>query len=110
MGDLVRFESELGVVLVEENDGADLERVGLLDRVRPAAQRLESALTQVRPAVNAALAAVRGLPSAPDEVEVEIGVKLTAEAGAIIARTATEGHVVLRLVWKATPAAGPASS
>ena len=35
----------------------------------------------------------------PDAVELEFGVKLTAETGAIIAKGAAEGHLVVRLSW-----------
>ena len=35
----------------------------------------------------------------PDEVEIEFGVKLNAEAGALIARTGTEGHFQVTVRW-----------
>ncbi|WP_304364726.1 CU044_2847 family protein, partial [Streptomyces viridosporus] len=35
----------------------------------------------------------------PDTVELEFGVKLTAEAGAIIAKGSAEGHLVVKLSW-----------
>lgn len=99
VGDLLRFETADGWVLVEERSGDDLEQVGLLDRVRRARQPLDKALAQIRPAALAAFESVKDLPTPPDVIEVEIGVTLTAEAGAIIARTTAEGHVVLRLTW-----------
>jgi len=36
----------------------------------------------------------------PDEVKLTLGVKLTQEAGAVIARTALEGNVAVELLWK----------
>ena len=35
----------------------------------------------------------------PDQVEVEIGVTLTAEAGAVVARTSAQGHLKVKLIW-----------
>ncbi|WP_410811475.1 CU044_2847 family protein [Micromonospora sp. 067-2] len=99
MADLLRFESEQGVLLVEEHVGTDLERVGLLDRIRPARQSLETALAQIKPALGAVLGVVREMPARPGQVEVEIGVTLTAEAGAVVARTSVQGHLKVTLIW-----------
>ena len=35
----------------------------------------------------------------PDECELEFGVKFAGEAGAVIAKTSTEGHFVVKLSW-----------
>jgi hypothetical protein len=35
----------------------------------------------------------------PDGIEVEFGVKLNAEAGAVIAKSAVEGHFTVKLSW-----------
>jgi hypothetical protein len=39
---------------------------------------------------------------APDTKEVEFGIKLTAEAGALISKVAGEGHFTVRLAWSGT--------
>ena len=36
---------------------------------------------------------------APDEVELKFGIKLDAEAGAIIARTGIQGQFEVKLKW-----------
>jgi hypothetical protein len=43
-------------------------------------------------------------------VEIEFGVKLTAEAGALIAKSAVEGHLVVKLSWSPGQSDGPAES
>ncbi|MEW1589681.1 CU044_2847 family protein [Micromonospora vinacea] len=108
VADLLRFETDHGVLLVEEHVGTDLERVGLLDRIRPARQSLETALAHIKPALDAALGVVQGVAVRPDQVEVEIGVTLTAEAGAIVARTSAQGHLKVKLVWTSGVTAPPA--
>lgn len=105
VGELLRFESDFGTVYVEERDDSGLERVGVFSRAKPAKEKLEVALAQVRPAFEAAIAALADLPRAPEEFEIEVGLTLTAEAGALIARTTAEGHLVVRAVWR-NPVAG----
>ncbi|MER5637209.1 CU044_2847 family protein [Kitasatospora sp. NPDC002227] len=67
--------------------------------VERAAESFEGALEGARAAAESALAVFRGGALAPDEVEIEFGVKLTAEAGALIARTAADAHLTVRLTW-----------
>lgn len=74
-------------------------------------QRFDEALENVRDAAVGALEIFRDGRLNPDAVEVEFGVRLNAEVGAVIAKTATEGHLVVRLKWdaeaaEARPAAG----
>lgn len=67
--------------------------------VERAGETFEQALAGVRAAAGAALAVFRDGSLKPDEVEIEFGVKLTTEAGALIARTAAEAHLTVRLSW-----------
>ncbi|NUP00145.1 MAG: hypothetical protein HOV96_40895 [Nonomuraea sp.] len=63
-----------------------------------ATKTLEKALEPIRAAAAAALASMRSI--GPDEVELEFGVKLNAETGAVIAKAAAETHMVVRLTWR----------
>ena len=101
MDKIVRFELEDGgEVFVEVGDDTPgLERAtrdsrGFVD----AAQRLEQALQTVRPTAERVLAAVKDL--APDQKEIELGIKLNAEAGALIAKTSAEAHFTVKLTWR----------
>lgn len=60
-------------------------------------QRLEDALASVRPAAAAIIETFQGLT--PKSIEVEFGIKLNAEAGAIIAKTGVSGHFTTKLTW-----------
>jgi hypothetical protein len=42
-----------------------------------------------------------GLAQRPDELEAEVGVRLNAEVGAVIAQTPGRGHLKVKLAWKA---------
>ena len=66
-------------------------------------------MDQVRVVANATLGKLQDLAQAPEQVEVEFGVRLNAEAGAVIARTQAEGHLQVKLTWtrsRADAAAG----
>ena len=71
-----------------------------------AGRRLEDALAGIRPAAAAALEALREL--APDHMEIQFGVKLAGEAGAIIARNAAS-HFTIRMSWAGAEALRPKS-
>ncbi|MET7606611.1 CU044_2847 family protein [Streptomyces avermitilis] len=108
MSDLVRFETEDGsAMVVEVEDTAPgLENVSRDDNgVLEASRRLDQILSGARPTIEALLGLLRQL--APDEYEVEFGIKLNAEAGVVVAKTASEGHFNVRLAWQ-RPAPGTA--
>ncbi|SCF28461.1 CU044_2847 family protein [Micromonospora mirobrigensis] len=90
-------------VLIEvSSERTGIERVGRAgDVVRDANETLQQALARVRPAAEAVLDSVRGMASAPDKVTVEFGVKLTAEAGVVVARTAAEANFTVSVEWSA---------
>ncbi|MFJ4200912.1 CU044_2847 family protein [Streptomyces sviceus] len=106
MAELVRFHAADGATLLVEVDDeeVDLERIGVRDShgVAEAGRRLEEALAVVRPALRSVVDFVGAL--APNEYEVEFGMKLNAESGVVIAKTALEGHFNVKIHWS-----GPAS-
>ncbi|WP_091616205.1 CU044_2847 family protein [Amycolatopsis saalfeldensis] len=84
-------------VLVE--DQQRLQRAGSV--VRDSAETLEEALRRVKLAVATVLHQVRDLVGAPGTVKIELGVKLTAEPGGVVAKAATEANLKLSLEWSA---------
>jgi hypothetical protein len=68
--------------------------------VQRAQQTFEVALEKVRPAAQAIIKKLRTLHDAPDEITVEFGLKLSAEAGAIIAAGGVEANYKVALRWK----------
>ncbi|MFC7308619.1 CU044_2847 family protein [Streptomyces monticola] len=64
-----------------------------------ATRTFEDSLAGARAAAESALRVFRDGSLKPDGVEIEFGVKLTAEAGAVIAKTSVEGHLVVKLSW-----------
>ncbi|MEU0003468.1 CU044_2847 family protein [Streptomyces sp. NPDC006314] len=101
MDGLVEFRTEDGALVVVEDvatrSGARLVSRG--DGPAQAARTFEGALEGVRAAASAALRVFRDGTLRPDAVEIEFGVRLSAEAGAVIAKGSTEGHLVVKLSW-----------
>jgi len=64
-----------------------------------ATETLEAAIGRVRPAVDAVVSSFRDSLQVPTEIEVEFGIVLTAEAGAVIARTQGEVHFQVTVRW-----------
>ncbi|MFF4268617.1 CU044_2847 family protein [Streptomyces sp. NPDC001536] len=103
MEGLVEFKTDDGAVIaVEAADDIRGSRLVSRDGTVQAARTFENALDGVRSAAEAALRVFRDGALQPDGVEIEFGVKLSAETGAIIAKGSAEGHLVVKLTW--TPA------
>ncbi|MGW2257075.1 CU044_2847 family protein [Streptomyces sp. NPDC001780] len=68
-----------------------------------AGRTLDEALQGIRTAAESAVAVFRDGSLRPDGVELEFGVKLVAETGAVIAKTSAEGHLTVKLSWGRTP-------
>ncbi|MCX4761723.1 CU044_2847 family protein [Streptomyces sp. NBC_01275] len=110
MDGLVEFKTDDGAVVsveavTEGRPGSRLVARG--DGTVQAARTFEGALEGVRAAAESALRVFRDGSLRPDAVEIEFGVKLSAETGAIIAKGTAEGHLVVKLTWSPSPAGGP---
>ncbi|MER8117579.1 CU044_2847 family protein [Streptomyces sp. NPDC094031] len=112
MDQLVEFRTEDGALVVVEGAGVTprpgTRLVSRGDEVVRAAATFEGALDGVRAAAEAALRVFRDGALRPDAVEIEFGVKMSAEAGAIIAKGSAEGQLVVKLHWKPGSSAGDA--
>jgi hypothetical protein len=96
-------DGEQTTVLVEADDSIPAEgqtRVsvgGIL--TEQASEALDNALSGIRPII----AAVTRHVADAQEVEMELGFKLTADAGVILARTGAEGHCKVSIKWVRKP-------
>ena len=102
MTELARFELQQGGdVVVEVDAGPATTRVARReDLVLEAKVSFERALGAVKDAASAALGQFQAMARRPDEVEIKFGVKLSAEAGAVIAKTGLDGQFEVKLKWK----------
>ena len=86
MAHLTEFAVESGQsigVYVEDSAGPSVtRRIGEQSITTRASWTFEGAISHARPPSEATVAQLQGLASAPDEVAVEFGLLLSAEAGA----------------------------
>ncbi len=104
MKHLIEFGLEDGstiLVEVEETDGAGVVPAGRGGKVvQRARQSFEAALDKLRPAAQALIGKLRSLHDPPDEIEIEFGLKMNAEAGVLIAAGNAEANYKVTLTWK----------
>lgn len=102
---LVEYEIESGGRLLVEVEVPDPAR-GTVPASRrdgvliKATETYDQCLAAVKPAVDVTLSMLKGLAQVPTELELEFGIKLTAETGAILASAGTEAHLKVTLTWK----------
>ncbi|MFD4975068.1 CU044_2847 family protein [Streptomyces sp. NPDC058424] len=99
----MRFNLDSGgtVVVEVDDDEPGVSRASRTTQaIREAGASFSSALSGVRDAAASALHTFQQMQHRPDEVTVEFGIRLNAEAGAVIAKTEAEGHLQVTLTWK----------
>lgn len=104
MKHLVEFPLEDGTtILVEVDDpetGSVIRSGRVGDAVTKSQKTFEEAMDKVKPAASAIIAKIRSLHDTPDEVEVEFGLKMSADAGAFVASAGIEANYKVTLKWK----------
>ncbi|MFJ8536422.1 CU044_2847 family protein [Streptomyces sp. NPDC093591] len=70
----------------------------IADGIRELPRTLQESLVPVRDTARAVLEQLR--EAGPDEVEVEFGVNLATEAGAVITKTGAGVHLKVRVLWQ----------
>lgn len=100
---LIEFPLEDGTSMMVEVD--EPEQGGLVkasragDAIVKAQQTLEKSLEKVRPAAQFIIRQLRKLHDSPDEIQVAFGLKLSAEAGAVLASAGAEANYTVTLKW-----------
>ncbi|MFG2292160.1 CU044_2847 family protein [Streptomyces sp. NPDC048603] len=83
---------------------------GLVAVARPgqvvarATRSLGEMLAGVRPIAQNFVDSFRGMTHSPDEIGLEFGLSLTAEADVVISSTAAQAHFTVSLTWNRQPA------
>ncbi len=99
MKQLVRFQVDNQTIVTEvELPEAGLERMAREDQVVDATMTFDEALNQVIPVVKKIIDRLRGL--APNEGNVQFGIKLSGQIGAVLASAQAEGNFQVTLSWK----------
>jgi hypothetical protein len=104
MKQLIEFSLETGdTILVEiekPQSGSGVVPAGRAGEiVAKASQNFEAALGKIKPAAETIITKLRELSDTPDKIQVEFGVNLSADAGAIIAATGVKANFKVILAW-----------
>jgi hypothetical protein len=104
MTKLVEYPLEDGTTVLVEVDGAErgstMRGMGSTQLAEKATQTFEDALEKIRPAAGLVIAKLRDLSVPPDQIGVEFGIKLSADAKAYIASASAEANFKVTLTWK----------
>ncbi len=60
----------------------------------------DEAIARIKPMANQLVGALKDLAESPKSVEVRFGLKLSAAAGIIVAKAATEANFEVKLTWE----------
>jgi hypothetical protein len=100
---LIEFPLDDGSSILVEVDEPETE--GTVRAARPgevaetARQTFEGALEKIKPAAIAIISKLRDVSDPPDQIGVEFGIKLNANAGAVIASAGVEANYKVTLSW-----------
>ncbi|OFI36919.1 hypothetical protein BIU82_10855 [Arthrobacter sp. SW1] len=96
-GGTVVVEVSAGSVPVTRGGGHAADHTGVFARAQ---QSFERALSNVRPAVQGVINELLSIEHRPDEVCVEFGIDMHAEAGAFIAAASAKSNFNVTMTWK----------
>ena len=100
---LVEFPLEDGstmIVEVAESEQQGLERVSRGGDIIVRAQvTFENSLDRIKPAAQFILEKLRSLHDSPDEIEVQFGINMSAECGAVLAAAGVVANYSVKLTW-----------
>jgi len=100
---LVEFPLEDGstmMVEVAESEQEGLQRVSRGgDIILRAQVTLENSLDKIKPAAQGIVEKLRSLHDAPDQIEVQFGINLSAECGAVLAAAGVVANYSVKLMW-----------
>lgn len=97
-----RVDPETSVAVEVDPAESGFEEAGLKRAHQWSAEQFGAAVGRGRRAAEETLQEFRTMAVPPVEVEIELGLKFVAEAGAVLAKTAAEGHLLVRLTWHST--------
>jgi hypothetical protein len=103
MKKLVQFQLDNGESILVEVDEPQSQGIVRAGRAGELVEKIQysfgEALDRIKPAAETIINKLRSLQTTPDQIEVEFGLKLSAEAGAFFASASTEANFVVKLSW-----------
>lgn len=107
---IISFEEdgkEIKVELIEDSKSKGLTRGGTNTRtgntIIKAKKGFSQALDSITDIADTALARLKHIKESPDEVSLEMSVKIDAEAGVVLTKLGGEAHFKLSIKWTKEP-------
>lgn len=102
---LLQFQTADGSpIFVEISDSRSGYRGGNTRSGTPsleiADKRFREVLSTVSAIATEAMETIDNMVTKPDEISLELGIKITAEAGVLVTRLGGEAHLQITLTWK----------
>jgi hypothetical protein len=92
--------SDATVIVEVQDETADNVPIGRDSVVERASRTFEDAIAQIKPAIDVVAKQLQQLAVRPEQTAVEFGIKLTAGADVLIAKTALEGNLKVTFTFK----------
>ncbi|CAN3978217.1 CU044_2847 family protein [Kitasatospora purpeofusca] len=93
-------DGETFVVELPEGQGSGVLRATRGETlIESSAETFESGLSRVRQVAGTLLERLADLPRQPDHIRAEFGIKITTEAGLVVAKASGDAHFTLQLEW-----------
>ena len=108
MNRLIEFRLQSGETIIAEvkaGPGEGLIEASLSEHVaEQATKTFEEAIDRIKPAAELITKKLSDLVVEPDEIEIEFGIKLSGELGAVIAAASVDANYVVKMKWlKSSP-------
>ncbi|MGD0339515.1 MAG: CU044_2847 family protein [Bacteroidota bacterium] len=89
-------------ILVELTSRPGVQKTALLpaDIAEKSAKALENAMNTIHSMAQRITNTMDALVKKPSQVELEFGIKLDVESGALIAKAGAEAHLNVKLIWE----------
>lgn len=105
MNHLIDFPLEDGTHLLVEGEIREIETCEVKtpqsrNVIVKAQQNFDEAMDKIKPAASVIIAKLRSIHDSPNEIEVQFGIKLSADAGAFVASAGVEANYLVTLKWK----------
>ncbi|MBB4930976.1 hypothetical protein F4561_001796 [Lipingzhangella halophila] len=109
MAEIVRFGNDQGASVLIETAGSSpvMRDVAGRDVFRVADEKFETVLSRIRELSDQVAHELSEMAAEPDEVTVELGVSVNAEAEVFIAKASAEGSLKVTMSWAKDGVGGP---
>ena len=87
--DEIKSQSESGIIMASKDE-----------EITKISTKFSKALTPIKHVTNNVLNQLKELADSPEEVNIEFGLKLNLETGAVIAKVSSECNLKVNIKWK----------